>query len=672
MPKATRFSPWRRISTLLLTVLTAIGALILLGLVVVTARLTDMREDLGQLSVDALPRLVKLSQLSQEASSAIALAPALSAKPTRFEFETLKSRILDKEKSQAALIDEIVPLIRKTKSAEVLQKNVDLLRSNLDRMTKEVSRQIDLREKLGSHLEKLEKALRSLDRAVAERGQSGAADGETEQRMAQTAAVVVHRIVATLLDPNDARLSRNRRGIEQSVDALTRFLAGPGAAPGVGGETPAGLARELLAYWNKESEDIFSGKTEELANEFRIKALAEENALIANRLLASANNEFRRANKDLQSQILLVENTTRFTIVTIIVVVAGFGIGNLVVWLVLRQRVFGRLQRIRDALQSFAEERGTVSVDPLPDEIGEISQSMAHYMNVIDEREAELAGKNQEMETLSNQLAKYLSPQVYDSIFRSKQEVKVASSRKKLTVFFSDIAGFTETADRLESEELTSLLNHYLTEMSQIALRYGATIDKYVGDAILIFFGDPESKGIREDALACVKMAIDMRERLRDLREVWRESGIEHPLHCRMGIHTDYCTVGNFGSETRLDYTIIGRGVNLASRLETSAQADEILISYETYAHVSGEIQCEERGHIDVKGIAHPVAVYSVVGSRKSSKSMELSISSETPHLKLEADPASMSPEERRRALDVLREAVRQLAANVDTRRQDR
>jgi hypothetical protein len=135
--------------------------------------------------------------------------------------------------------------------------------------------------------------------------------------------------------------------------------------------------------------------------------------------------------------------------------------------------------------------------------------TVAVYSDITElkQREEELSDKSGALEQLSNQLAKYLSPQVYESIFSGKQEVKLTSRRKKLTVFFSDIAGFTETADKLESEDLTRLLNEYLTEMSQIALTYGATIDKYVGDAIVIFFGDPESRGVKEDALACVEMA---------------------------------------------------------------------------------------------------------------------------------------------------------------------
>ncbi len=277
-------------------------------------------------------------------------------------------------------------------------------------------------------------------------------------------------------------------------------------------------------------------------------------------------------------------------------------------------------------------------------------------------RERELAEKSNALEQLSNQLAKYLSPQIYESIFSGRQEVKLTSRRKKLTVFFSDIAGFTETADRLESEELTQLLNHYLTEMSRIALDHGATIDKYVGDAIVIFFGDPESQGVKEDALACVKMAIAMRERMRDLQVMWRDSGTEKPLQCRIGINTGFCTVGNFGSEDRMDYTIIGGGVNLASRLESASTPGEILISYETYALVKNEIDCEEHGEITVKGIAYPVATYQVVDSYAKLDKSPRRIHEEHPNLKLSLDPDAMSAGERSRAAEVLRRALDQVS----------
>ncbi|MEO3431297.1 adenylate/guanylate cyclase domain-containing protein [Pelagibius sp. CAU 1746] len=275
----------------------------------------------------------------------------------------------------------------------------------------------------------------------------------------------------------------------------------------------------------------------------------------------------------------------------------------------------------------------------------------------VAERTEELASKSRQMEQLSSQLAKYLSPQVYESIFSGRQEVKVAATRKKLTVFFSDIADFTQTADRMESEELTQLLNHYLTEMSRIALSHGATIDKYVGDAILLFFGDPESKGVKEDAVACVEMALTMRQRLAELSEIWRGAGIENPLQCRMGIHTGYCTVGNFGSEDRLDYTIIGSSVNTASRLESLATPGEILISYETYAHVCDRIRCEEYGQVEVKGLAYPIATFRVIDTLEPPDKQRRRFCAEHPAVKLEFDLDAMTADDRNQALEILRQA---------------
>ncbi len=192
--------------------------------------------------------------------------------------------------------------------------------------------------------------------------------------------------------------------------------------------------------------------------------------------------------------------------------------------------------------------------------------------------------------------------------------MEIASKRKKLTVFFSDIAGFTGISDSLESEDLTNLLNHYLTEMSKIALDHGATIDKYVGDAIIAFFGDPETRGVKEDAKTCVNMAIAMQRRMRDLQSEWLDMGLEKPFELRIGINTGFCTVGNFGSADRMDYTIIGNEVNLAARLESHAEVGGILLAHETHSLVKDTVLAEEGDTLTVKGFAKPVRTYSVVG----------------------------------------------------------
>lgn len=230
----------------------------------------------------------------------------------------------------------------------------------------------------------------------------------------------------------------------------------------------------------------------------------------------------------------------------------------------------------------------------------------------------ELRQTNSILEKVSQQLAKYISPQLYQSIITGKQDVTIDSIRKKLTIFFSDIVEFTEITDQMESEELTTLLNEYLTEMSVISEKYGATFDKFIGDAIMCYFGDPESKGVKEDAEACVRMALTMQERLNQLQSGWRESGlIDRPFEARMGINTGYCTVGNFGSLDRMDQTIIGHEVNLAARLESNADSGGILIAAETYSMVKGWLLAEEQEAITMKGFSKPVRTYRVLGTNE-------------------------------------------------------
>ena len=294
--------------------------------------------------------------------------------------------------------------------------------------------------------------------------------------------------------------------------------------------------------------------------------------------------------------------------------------------------------------------------------------TVAVYSDITElkQREEDLTEKTAALEALSTKLAKYLAPQVYASIFSGRQDVKIVSQRKKLTICFSDIVGFAEITDKMESEDLTQLLNHYLTEMSKIALQYGATIDKYVGDAIVMFFGDPETRGVKEDALACVKMALAMQKRIGELADQWRDIGVETPLRCRIGIHTGYCTVGNFGSEDRMDYTMVGGTVNLASRLEHECPPGGVLISYDTFAHVRDETHHEERGHLTVRGIAYPVATYSVLGLKGEAAAGEKSLRTEMPHLKLEIEPELMSPEERQQAASAIRHALEVLERRTD------
>ena len=154
--------------------------------------------------------------------------------------------------------------------------------------------------------------------------------------------------------------------------------------------------------------------------------------------------------------------------------------------------------------------------------------------------------------------------------------------------------------------------------MSRIAAEYGGTVDKFIGDAMVIFFGDPRSLGVREDALQCVKMAMAMQRGMAELQDLWREMGPSKTFRIRIGINTGFCDVGNFGSDLRMDYTIIGPEVNLAARLEQAAEPGGILISGETYALVRHEIEADPSVSIEAKGFSEPITAHAVRVDRKS------------------------------------------------------
>lgn len=206
-----------------------------------------------------------------------------------------------------------------------------------------------------------------------------------------------------------------------------------------------------------------------------------------------------------------------------------------------------------------------------------------------------------------------------DAKLQLENKKKPKIERKPITVFFSDIVGFSSLSEELEAETLANVLSSYLVEMSTIVGQYNGTIDKFIGDAIMVTFGDntTNTQGVKKDAIACVSMAIAMGKRMRELQSTWAEMGIKKPLQIRMGINSGYCTVGAFGTSQHLDYTALGVHVNLASRLESAGKPEDILISHETWSLVNDTILCKDRGQIKAKGFTHPVQVYQVINYRK-------------------------------------------------------
>ena len=286
----------------------------------------------------------------------------------------------------------------------------------------------------------------------------------------------------------------------------------------------------------------------------------------------------------------------------------------------------------------------------------------------LDDMRDGYQGQLDRIQELSDQVSRYVAPQIWDSIFTGRREAKLETQRKKLVVFFSDIVGFSSLSEQMEADSFTDLLNGYLTDMSQIALKYGATIDKFIGDGIMIFFGDPKSKGTKRDALACVAMAIEMRRHMLKMRKQWSEQGMMAPLQIRMGINTGYCTVGNFGTETRMDYTIIDKEVNLASRLESEADAGEILISHETYSLIKDKIMCRQRGTAMVKGFRDPVPLYQVVDYRRDLGANPGFMNHETEGFSLYLESDKIRKSEKEKVADALEKAAARLRGQVRTR----
>jgi adenylate cyclase len=225
-----------------------------------------------------------------------------------------------------------------------------------------------------------------------------------------------------------------------------------------------------------------------------------------------------------------------------------------------------------------------------------------------------LSVEKKKIQLLTDRLRKYLPAQLVDTLDQEQKEVITGPQRKRITVFFSDIKDFTPQTDALQPEDLTRLLNEYLTEMTNIASKWGGTIDKFIGDAMMVFFGAPRSLGDNKDALNCVQMAIEMQLRMRELAAKWFTTGFENPMQIRVGIHTGIAAVGDFGAADRLSYTAIGGEVNTAARIQGVANPGGITVTHLTWALINESIQCKQRAEkVSLKGLPREFTVYDII-----------------------------------------------------------
>jgi class 3 adenylate cyclase len=251
-------------------------------------------------------------------------------------------------------------------------------------------------------------------------------------------------------------------------------------------------------------------------------------------------------------------------------------------------------------------------IEELERRIREVNTIRLKQERTIELRTKDLQKQKRIVDKAHKFLSRYVPSQLAKKILAGDVEPVRDHSRKKLTMFFSDIKDFTRTTDAMEPEDMGRLLNEYFSCMNDIIQNYEGTLANITGDALFVFFGAPDRTDDRDHALRCVHMAIDMQQKMRELQQKWFQEGIEYPLQIRCGINTGMATVGSFGSRRRSEYSAMGMQVNLASRLETASKPGEILISHATWALVNDQIDCRPKETIEVKGFSRPVRAYEV------------------------------------------------------------
>ncbi len=212
----------------------------------------------------------------------------------------------------------------------------------------------------------------------------------------------------------------------------------------------------------------------------------------------------------------------------------------------------------------------------------------------------------------AGRLRRYLSPQVASRLLVADVDPVAVRERREITVLFADLKGFTPMVERLPPDVLAQVLARYFDEVAEIVFAHGGTIDKFIGDAVMAFFGAPEPGQPAEEAVKCVRAALAVQARIAALGEEFVRAGAEQPLSVRIGIGSGLATVGEFGARHRTDYTVVGPPVNRAARLEPLAPAGGVLIDEETARLLGARGRLDAAGEKQLKGFSKPQVTFFV------------------------------------------------------------
>jgi adenylate cyclase len=240
----------------------------------------------------------------------------------------------------------------------------------------------------------------------------------------------------------------------------------------------------------------------------------------------------------------------------------------------------------------------------------------AVLVNFISSGIMSYVGVERKRRYLKEAFSHYLSPQVAKKVLQDPERLRLGGQRVQATVLFSDLGGFTEMSERLEPEEVVSIMTRYMTEMTRVIFKYNGTLDKFIGDAIMAVWGAPAED--EDQALHACMAALEMQRRTKTLSDEIMTQG--YRLSMRIGINTGIVMAGNMGSEERFDFTVIGDNVNIASRLEgmNKVYGTRIMISDATRARLDGRASSRELGSVRVKGKKQAIRVYELVDGERS------------------------------------------------------
>jgi adenylate cyclase len=216
--------------------------------------------------------------------------------------------------------------------------------------------------------------------------------------------------------------------------------------------------------------------------------------------------------------------------------------------------------------------------------------------------------EEREKEATRRSFESYLPPSVVKRQLAHPESI-FEVQKKELTIMFTDIKSFTTYSSTMAPDQIQNFLAEYFDAMVQIVFKYEGTVDKYIGDGLMVFFGAPEPQ--TDHAVRCANAAIEMQKKCRELKEKWVREGL-FPIMIRIGINTGEVVVGNMGTRKKLAYTVLGSDVNLANRLESNAPVEGIMISRRTYELIKDEIPTLPHEPVLVKGLDTPIEVYTI------------------------------------------------------------